>query len=107
METDKAIFEKMIREDRAARESNRWRGTFLEYLERVREDPSITKLAHDRLYDMITAPGSREILETDDGRVKRLYKDESVKVYDFFARRVLRHREDGVADRALLPLRRR
>jgi serine protein kinase len=34
---------------------------------------------------MITAPGSREILDTDDGRVKRLFKDESVKVYDFFA----------------------
>ena len=85
METDKAIFEKMIREDRAARESSRWSGTFLEYLDRVREDPTITKLAHSRLYEMITAPGSREILETDDGRVKRLFKDESVRVYDFFA----------------------
>ena len=85
METDKAIFEKLIREDRAARESSRWSGTFLEYLDRVREDPSITKLAHARLYEMITAPGSRDILETDDGRVKRLFKDESVRVFDFFA----------------------
>ncbi|MBX3023344.1 serine protein kinase [bacterium] len=85
METDKAIFEKMIREDRAARESSRWSGTFLEYLDRVREDPSITKLAHSRLYEMITAPGSHDILDTDDGRVKRLFKDESVRVYDFFA----------------------
>jgi serine protein kinase len=75
----------MIREDRAARESSRWSGTFLEYLDRVREDPSITKLAHSRLYEMITAPGSRDILDTDDGRVKRLFKDESVRVYDFFA----------------------
>ena len=84
METDKAIFEKLIREDRAARESQRWRGTFLEYLDRVREDPSLPKLAHARLYDMITAPGSRDILETDDARVKRLFKDESLKVYNFF-----------------------
>jgi serine protein kinase len=48
METDKAIFEKLILEDRASRESRHWRGTFLVYLDRVREDPSITKLAHAR-----------------------------------------------------------
>ena len=40
MESDKAIFEKLIREDRAARESHDWRGTFLEYLDLVREDPT-------------------------------------------------------------------
>ena len=37
---DKPSFEQLIREDRAARESKRWRGTFLEYLELVREDPA-------------------------------------------------------------------
>ena len=85
METDKAIFAKLIREDRAARESSLWRGSFLEYLERVREDPSITKLAHARIYDMLTAAGSTEILDTDDAGVKRLFKDEPVRVYNFFA----------------------
>ncbi|HXJ32756.1 MAG TPA: serine protein kinase [Candidatus Eisenbacteria bacterium] len=77
-------FEQLIKEDRASRDAKRWRGTLLEYLELVRKDPSITKLAHARVYDMIMRPGSHDILETDDGRVKRLYKDESVKVYDFF-----------------------
>ncbi len=85
MEADKAVFEKLIREDRAARESTRWRGPFLEYLERVREDPSITKLAHARVYELLTAPGSRDILDTDDGHVKRLFKDEPVRVFNFFA----------------------
>src|SRR6185369_1446927 len=85
METDKAIFEKLILEDRASRESRHWRGTFLEYLDRVREDPSITKLAHARLYEMIMTPGAREILESEDSRVKRLFKDEPVRVYNFFA----------------------
>ena len=85
METDKAIFEKMIREDRAARESHHWRGTFLEYLDRVREDPSITKLAHARVYDMVMTPGARDILDSEDGRVKRLFKDEPVRVYHFFS----------------------
>jgi len=85
METDKAIFEKLIREDRASRESRNWRGTFLEYLDQVREDATITKLAHARIYDMVMAPGARDILESDDGRVKRLFKDEPVRVYNFFA----------------------
>ena len=85
MESDKAIFEKLIREDRASRESNNWRGTFLEYLDRVREEPSVTKLAHARVYEMIMTPGARDILESEDSRVKRLFKDEPVRVYNFFS----------------------
>ena len=80
----KDTFARIIQEDRAAHESKSWRGTFLEYLERVREDPTIPKLAHARLYDMIMRPGSEDILDTDDAGVKRLYKDESLKVYNFF-----------------------
>lgn len=85
MQADKTTFEKLIREDRAAREAHDWRGSFLEYLDRVREDPTLPKLAHARLYDLIMAAGARDILETDDGRVKRLFKDEPVRVYNFFA----------------------
>jgi serine protein kinase len=81
---DKPSFEQLIREDRAARESKRWRGTFLEYLELVRQTPSLPKLAHGRLYEMMMRDGTQDILESDDPRVKRLYKDESLKVYSFF-----------------------
>jgi len=77
-------FEKLIKEDRAHRESKHWRGTFLEYLDRVRLDPGIAKLAHARLYDMIMAAGLRDILADTDPRVHRLYENEPVKVYDFF-----------------------
>jgi serine protein kinase len=85
MESDKAIFEKLILEDRASRESRNWRGTFLQYLDQVREEASITKLAHARVYEMIMTPGARDILESDDSRVKRLFKDEPLRVYNFFA----------------------
>jgi serine protein kinase len=81
---DKPSFEQLIREDRAARESKRWRGTFLEYLELVRRTPSLTKLSHGRLCDMMMREGTQDILDSDDPRVKRLYKDESLKVYNFF-----------------------
>ncbi len=85
MQADKATFQKMIREDRAAREDHKWRGTFLDYLELVREQPEVAQLAHSRLYDMVSRPGSSEILDTDDPKVKRLFGDEPIKIHNFFA----------------------
>src|SRR5881296_2157430 len=81
---DRPSFEQLIKEDRAARESKVWRGTFLEYLDLVRDDPGVPKLAHARLHDTIMRVGTQDIHEADDSRVKRLYKDESFKVYNFF-----------------------
>jgi serine protein kinase len=80
-----STFERVIKEDRAARESRQWRGTLLEYLDKVKADPTITKLSHARIYDMIISTGIRDIQESDDPRTKRLYKDEPLKVYNFFA----------------------
>lgn len=85
MTADKQTFESLIRKDREEREAQQWRGTFLDYLELVRKDPTIPKLAHARIFDMIMAGGVRDIGETDDPRIKRLFKDEPVKVYGFFA----------------------
>ena len=84
MEQDKATFEKLIQEDRAARGVREWRGTFLDYLERVKQDPTLPKLAHARIHDIVTRGGMHDINESEDPRCKRLFKDESVKVYNFF-----------------------
>ena len=78
-------FERVIKTDRAARESKQWRGALLEYLERVKSDPLATKLSHARIYDLIISSGMRDIHDSDDPRTKRLYKDETLKVYNFFA----------------------
>ena len=78
-------FEQVIKKDRAARESTRWKGTLLEYLDVVKADPTITKLSHARIYDMIMSVGVRNVQDTDDPRSKRLHKDEPVKVFNFFA----------------------
>src|ERR1700686_4483152 len=78
-------FEQVIKRDRAARESKHWRGTLLGYLEIVKANPLMTKLSHARIYDMIITQGTRNIHDTDDPRTKRLYKDEPIKVYNFFA----------------------
>jgi serine protein kinase len=78
-------FERVIKEDRAARESKQWRGTLLEYLELVKSDPIMTKLAHARIYDLIISLGQHPLADTDDPRTKRLFKDEPIKVFNFFA----------------------
>ncbi|MGH7947721.1 MAG: serine protein kinase, partial [Candidatus Binataceae bacterium] len=78
-------FERVIKEDRAAREAKQWRGTLIEYLEIIKSDPLLPKLSHARIYDMITASETRNIQDSDDPRTKRLYKDEPLKVYNFFA----------------------
>ncbi|MGH7769478.1 MAG: serine protein kinase, partial [Candidatus Binatia bacterium] len=78
-------FESLIRKDRDSAQAKAWKGNLLGYLEKVKENPGITKLAHARMYDIITKPGVRDIQESDDPRIKRLYKDESVKVYNFFS----------------------
>ncbi len=80
----KDTFARIIQEDRAAHESKSWKGSFLDYLEKVREDPTIPKLAHARLYDLIIRAGSEDIQSTDDAGAKRLYKDEPLKTYNFF-----------------------
>src|SRR5512139_715600 len=85
MQQDKATFEKLIREDRATRDIQTWSGTFLDYLECIKESPDLAKLSHARLHEVILRPGVRDIGESDDARVKRLFKDEPVKVYEFFA----------------------
>jgi len=84
MGSDRETFARIIQEDRAAHEGQSWQGTFLDYLEKVREDPSIPKLAHSRIYDVIMRRGSEDIQDVDDTGAKRLYKDEPLKVYNFF-----------------------
>jgi len=85
MEQKHKDFEALIRKDRDSRQTKSWRGNFLGYLEKVKEDPSIAKLAHARIYDIIMHARVRDIQESEDPRIKRLFKDESVKVYNFFA----------------------
>src|SRR6266478_3953355 len=77
-------FETIIKKDRDLHHARSWRGNLLGYLEKVKENPTIAKLSHARLYDRIMKAGTSDIHENGDPHVKRLYKDEFIKVYDFF-----------------------
>ena len=78
-------FENLILKDRDSREVQEWHGNLLGYLEKVKDNPSIAKLAHARIYGLIIKAGVSNIQDTEDPHVKRLYKDEPIKVFDFFA----------------------
>ncbi len=77
-------FKKIIEQDRETRTKNSWKGTMLEYLELVKANPGIHKLAHKRLFDMIMEPGLTEVNLEENPRLQRIFKGEKVKVFKFF-----------------------
>lgn len=78
-------FRKLIEEDRETRKKSSWKGSMIEYLELVRENPAIHKLAHKRLFDMINDQGMVEVDLEQDPRMKRIFKGEKLKQYNFFS----------------------
>lgn len=79
-------FSLMIQKDREARRLKQFEGTLLDYLQRVKETPEVTKLAHERMYRLITEPGVSMIKTEDHPRLRRIYGNSTIKRYDFFAR---------------------
>jgi serine protein kinase len=77
-------FAKLIQQDRERRQQQHWQGTFIEYLDKVKEDASLANLSHRRLHDMIDVAGLTEINPESDPRVQRLFGDEPIKTYNFF-----------------------
>ncbi len=80
--TEQTSFEELIKSDRATFASDQWRGSFLDYLEKVKEDPGLPKLAHARVYQAILGAGTREVPESET-QPTRIEGTE--RIYDFFA----------------------
>src|SRR6185312_8243625 len=78
-------FQKIIQEDRETRKRTMWKGTMLEYLEIVRGSPDLAKLSHRRIFDMISNIGITDVDLEKNPRLKRIFKGEKVKSYNFFA----------------------
>src|ERR1700722_12643102 len=69
--------------------------SFEQYLDIVRADPSVTRTAYQRLYDMITSHGTDEVFENKEKIIR----------YKFFTDYATRH-GDGIfgLDRPLMQL---
>jgi len=84
MATQKKRFSEIIRKDHEQRKAEEWRGTFLDYLELIKEKPETVKLAHAHLYDVITAAGQSDPDESDLPRLSKLFNNEPPKIHNFF-----------------------
>src|SRR5918994_1669272 len=61
MPGDPIDFAAIIEQDRSERQKLEWQGTFLQYLELVKQRPQLADLAHKRMHDMMAAPGVTEL----------------------------------------------
>lgn len=77
-------FKDIIENDRESRKKEEFEGTFLEYLQLVKNNPDIVKLAHKRMYDIIINKGYEVLKPEDNPRIKKLYGNEPIKRYNFF-----------------------
>ena len=76
-------FLELITQQRKDSKKEAWAGTFIDYLNEVKRDPSITKLAHKRLADVVENYGVASMPESDP-RFKKLFDSDKIKVYDYF-----------------------
>lgn len=75
----------LIAKDRSERKQQYFEGTLLDYLEIVKENPEVARLAHERLYDLLTKPGVEVLKAEENPRLRRIYGNESIKKYRFFS----------------------
>ena len=74
----------LIQKDRSERKHQHFEGTFLDYLEKVKENPGVVQLAHQRLYRLITDPGVQSVKTEENPRLRRIHGNVVLKKYKFF-----------------------
>lgn len=77
-------FKELIKHDRENSSKIKFEGTFLEYLNIVKENPDVCKLAHKRIYDIIKSRGFEVLKPEENPRIRKIYGNEPIKRYDFF-----------------------
>lgn len=58
--------------------------SFMEYLDLVKKDKSIAKLAHKRIYDIMLDAGFKNLDTDKDLRLKRIFGNRKIRSYNFF-----------------------
>lgn len=78
-------FEKLIRQDRDEHKQYKFDGTLLDYLAIVKENPGVAVLAHRRMHELLIKYGIEIIKTEENPRLKRVYGNDTIKRYSFFA----------------------
>lgn len=78
-------FGSIIQKDRSERIHQQFSGTLLDYLSIVKENPKVTTLAHQRMYELLVNPGVEAVKTEENPRLKRIHGNSILKKYTFFA----------------------
>lgn len=77
-------FKEFIETDREKSNTQKFEGSFLEYLDIVKENPEVVNLAHKRIYEMIMSKGVEELKGEENPRVRKIYGNDLIRKYGFF-----------------------
>ena len=77
-------FKEFIKSDREKHNKQKFKGTFLDYLEIVKDNPDVAKLSHKRIYDLIMDKGFEILRPEENAKIKKIYGNEKIKRYNFF-----------------------
>lgn len=77
-------FKEFIETDREKYSTQKFEGSFLDYLDIVKENPEVVKLAHKRIYDMIMSKGVEELKADENPKVRKIYGNDLIRKYGFF-----------------------
>jgi len=80
----KKNFLDIIKKQRASKKKTKFSGTLLDYLELVKKNPDIIKLAHKRLYESIHNQGVKT-LDVDSEGYRPIFNGDKLRVYDYFS----------------------
>tara|TARA_Y100000310_G_C20695651_1_gene825493 strand:- start:3124 stop:5070 length:1947 start_codon:yes stop_codon:yes gene_type:complete len=80
---EKKDFLSIIQKQRAVSKRKKFKGTFLDYLEIVKENSDTVCLAHKRLYNAVESHGISE-MDNSNVRKHKLFDGDTVKIYDYF-----------------------
>ena len=83
MANEQNEFVKLIQNQRKQKKQEKFSGTFLEYLELVKENPDVAKLAHKRLCDAIEDHGVSTLTDSDP-RCRKLFDGDKLRTYSYF-----------------------
>ena len=73
----------LIQKQRSKKKKEKFNGTFIEYLEMIKENPDKIKLAHKRLYETICDHGV-ETVDVDSDVYRDIFNGDKIRTYDYF-----------------------
>ena len=76
-------FLKLVGKHQERKKKDKFHGTLSEYLKIIEENAGVAKLAHKRLFDVISNHGITRMSKSSD-RCNKLFNGEEVRTYDYF-----------------------